>query len=100
METKQFIRVEANENGEIIIEAKHLEDVEFSLLISLLFAELRKSYEMTDQQFDKLLELTMKNAKLRTEALKAIFIMYSKMGLKEALKEEVKEETTAEGDVQ
>lgn len=100
METKQLIRVEANENGEIIIEAKHLEDVELSLLISLLFAELRKSYEMTDQHFDQLLKFTMENAKLRTESLKTVFIMYTKMGLKEALNKKAEEEVAAKGNVQ
>ena len=74
---EKFIRAEINESGNVIAQAKGLNDIELAIIVAMLLASVKENKpDMPDQAFDKLLDIVKTGAKLRPEELATVLVTY------------------------
>jgi hypothetical protein len=79
---KKFIRAEIHENGNVIAQAKGLNDIELAIIVAMLLASVKQNKpDMPDQAFDKLLNIVKTGAKLRPEELATVLGTYCNSGV-------------------
>lgn len=79
---EKFIRAEIHENGNVIAQAKGLDDIGLALVIALLLASAKQNKpDMPDQAFDKLLDIVKTGAKMTPEELATVLGMYFSSGV-------------------
>ena len=79
---KKFIRAEIHESGNVIAQAKGLDDIELALIVAMLLAVAKENKpDMPDQAFDKLLDIVKTGAKMRPEELATVLGTYFNSGV-------------------
>lgn len=79
---KKYIRPEIHESGNIIAQAKGLDDIELALIVAMLLAAAKENKpDMPDKAFDKLLDIAKTGAKMWPEELATILGTYFNSGV-------------------